>query len=242
MDKLFTSSMLKIIAIISMTIDHIGVILIYPEFINACMVNGINMVGGIMPYEAKKLYYFYIATRITGRIAFPIFAFLIAEGALKTTNIKNYISRLLLFAFISEIPYDIATNGCFFDMGSQNIFWSLAAGLGIIMLIENKKSIRRPKAIFLSIILCTVSVFLSFSLGGIILILSFYIFRSDRKRLIPSVFISTFIMTMTSSFLQLFSFLAYPFIYLYNGKRGRGNKYLFYSYYPLHFLLLYLLT
>ena len=229
MDKPLSSSILKIIAIISMTIDHMGVILIYPKI-------------NLMPDEAKKLYYLYIAIRIIGRIAFPIFAFLIAEGALKTANIKKYLSRLLLFALISEIPYDIATNGRIFDMGSQNIFWTLAAGLGIIMLIKNKKYTGRLKAIILSVSLCVVSSFLSFSLGGIMLILSFYIFRYDEKRLIPSVFISTFIMTMTSSLLQLFSLLAGPFIYLYNGKRGGVNKYLFYVYYPLHLLVLFLIA
>ena len=229
MDKPLSSSILKIIAIISMTIDHMGVILIYPKI-------------NLMPDEAKKLYYLYIATRIIGRIAFPIFAFLIAEGALKTANIKKYISRLLLFALISEIPYDIATNGRIFDMGSQNIFWTLAAGLGMIILIKNKKYTGRLKAIILSVSLCVVSSFLSFSLGGIMLILSFYIFRYDEKRLIPSVFISTFIMTMTSSLLQLFSLLAGPFIYLYNGKRGGVNKYLFYAYYPLHLLVLFLIA
>ena len=229
MDKPLSSSILKIIAIISMTIDHMGVILIYPKI-------------NLMPDEAKKLYYLYISTRIIGRIAFPIFAFLIAEGALKTANIKKYLSRLLLFALISEIPYDIATNGRIFDMGSQNIFWTLAAGLGIIMLIKNKKYTGGLKAIILSVSLCVVSSFLSFSLGGIMLILSFYIFRYDEKRLIPSVFISTFIMTMTSSLLQLFSLLAGPFIYLYNGKRGGVNKYLFYAYYPLHLLVLFLIA
>ena len=229
MYKPLSSSILKIIAIISMTIDHMGVILIYPKI-------------NLMPDEAKKLYYLYIATRIIGRIAFPIFAFLIAEGALKTANIKKYISRLLLFALISEIPYDIATNGRIFDMGSQNIFWTLAAGLGMIILIKNKKYTGRLKAIILSVSLCVVSSFLSFSLGGIMLILSFYIFRYDVKRLIPSVFISTFIMTMTSSLLQLFSLLAGPFIYLYNGKRGGVNKYLFYAYYPLHLLVLFLIA
>ena len=229
MDKPLSSSILKIIAIISMTIDHMGVILIYPKI-------------NLMPDEAKKLYYLYIATRIIGRIAFPIFAFLIAEGALKTANKKKYLSRLLLFALISEIPYDIATNGRIFDMGSQNIFWTLAAGLGIIMLIKNKKYTGKLKAIILSVSLCVVSSFLSFSLGGIMLILSFYIFRYDVKRLIPSVFISTFIMTMTSSLLQLFSLLAGPFIYLYNGKRGGVNKYLFYAYYPLHLLVLFLIA
>ena len=229
MDKPFSSSILKIIAIISMTIDHMGVILIYPKI-------------NLMPDEAKKLYYLYIATRIIGRIAFPIFAFLIAEGALKTANIKKYLSRLLLFALISEIPYDIATNGRIFDMGSQNIFWTLAAGLGMIMLIKNKKYTGKLKAIILSVSLCVVSSFLSFSLGGIMLILSFYIFRYDVKRLIPSVFISTFIMTMTSSLLQLFSLLAGPFIYLYNGKRGGVNKNLFYAYNPLHLLVLFLIA
>ncbi|MBE6007720.1 MAG: conjugal transfer protein TraX [Lachnospiraceae bacterium] len=242
MNKPFSSNFLKIIAIISMTIDHIGVTLIYPAFIDECMVSGIDLPGDMMPFEAKKLYYLYIATRLIGRIAFPIFAFMIAEGAFKTSDIKKYLSRLLLFAFLSEIPYDLATNGRIFDIGSQNIFWTLSAGLAVIMFIKNRTEMNRSRTVFLTVVLCTVSVFLSFSIGGILLIVSMYIFRYDRKRLVPSVLITTLLMTLTSSYLQLFSLAAYPLFCLYNGKRGKGNKFLFYAYYPIHLLILYFIA
>ena len=102
-------STLKIIALITMLIDHIGAFLIEPYLLN----NGVFPFAfdiSIIPKEFKTLYIIYIITRLIGRIAFPIYCFLIVEGFLHTSNLKKYAFNLLLFAFISEIPFNLANS------------------------------------------------------------------------------------------------------------------------------------
>jgi len=240
MKNIISGNMLKLIAIISMTIDHIGHIIIYPAFINACMINGVHISGDMIPYEAKKIYYLYILSRMIGRIAFPIFAFMIAEGALHTSDIRKYFSRLIIFAFISEIPYDLAMSGALFNMEIQNIFFTLAAGLGIIILIENTEK-NKLRFFVYAVIFLLISFILKLSVGGIMLILSFYLLREDKKKLTAGIFFSTLLLSLGFSHLQWFSLLAYPIIFFYNGKRGKGGKYFFYAYYPAHLLFLYII-
>lgn len=88
---------LKILAIVTMLIDHIGMIF-FPN---------------VMLF------------RIVGRVAFIIFAFLLVEGTQHTGNFEKYLLRLLLWAFLSEIPYDFARSGSYFYWEEQNIFWTL---------------------------------------------------------------------------------------------------------------------
>ena len=87
---------LKLIAILSMTIDHIGYLL-FPKV---------------------------TLLRIVGRIAFPIFAYLIAEGFVHTGDVKKYLLRLGIFAILSEIPYDLVISGNVLDLEQQNIFFT----------------------------------------------------------------------------------------------------------------------
>lgn len=96
-----SSLSLKMIAALSMLLDHAGRIL-FPEAV-------------WMTYA--------------GRLAFPLFAFLLAEGAVHTKNSRRYALRIGLFAVLSEIPFDIAFYGTFFWPGAQNIFLTLLIGL-----------------------------------------------------------------------------------------------------------------
>ena len=107
-----SSFALKCIALITMIIDHVGAIL-YPE--------------------ARVL-------RIIGRIAFPIYAFLVAEGFYHTKNVKKYMLRLLLFALVSEIPFDLALTGQILEFGHQNVFFTLFAGLLLMELYSRQTS------------------------------------------------------------------------------------------------------
>ena len=102
-----TSFQLKWIAIFSMAVDHTGALL-FPE---AMWMRGI------------------------GRLAFPIFAFLLAEGYYHTHDVKRYLLRLWLFALISEIPYDLAFQGTLLESGSQNVFFTLGLSLGVLELL-----------------------------------------------------------------------------------------------------------
>ena len=99
--------LLKWIAIITMTADHVGVIL-YPEF---------------------------TVLRFIGRLSFPLFAYLLMLGMETTRNIRNYFIRLFVFAFISQVPFFLAIDYGPFEM--LNIFFTLSAGLLFIYFFKN---------------------------------------------------------------------------------------------------------
>ena len=95
------SFQLKWIAVITMIIDHTGAVL-FPD----------DMVF-----------------RYIGRIAFPIFCFLLVEGFFHTRDVRKYMLRLGLFALISEIPYDLAFRDTVLEFEHQNVFFALLLGV-----------------------------------------------------------------------------------------------------------------
>lgn len=107
-NKNVTGSTLKIIAIVTMLIDHTAAVLL-----------GNNMI-----------------MRMIGRIAFPIFIFLLIEGAIHTRSKMKYALRLCLFALISEIPFDLAFSNEAFFFGYQNVFFTLAIGMFMIIAFD----------------------------------------------------------------------------------------------------------
>ena len=244
MIKSLSGNTLKTIALISMLLDHIGTVIIYPMYVNACFVDGVNMLGELAPDGAKKLYLIYILLRIIGRLAFPIFAFMITEGFSRTHNLKKYFGRLFLFAVISEIPYNLANGGNVLYLDSQNVLWTFLVAL--IMLWAIKKYAYKPankimNIIITAIIVCIAALATILSdggFGGILLIASMYLFKKDKKKYWIGCIVSSLIMVRQFMWIQLFAFVALILIKMYDGKRGRGNKYLFYLSYPVHFLLL----
>lgn len=212
---------LKMVAIIAMLIDHIG---------------GILFVG--TQYE----FYF----RVIGRIAFPIFCFLIVEGFYHTSNLRRYMLRLGVFAIISEVPFDLAFSDYTTPQGileKQNVFFTLYIGLVTIMLMRrvSKKfawnqvisSILNVMIVFsMSIIIIAINS--DYTVLGILLIVAFYLFRGKKTALTIAVLALTF-----SVSIQIFAVFSMLFIWYYNGEKGRPmNKYIFYAFYPLHLLAL----
>lgn len=104
---------LKIIALVTMIIDHTGAVL-FPQ---------------------------YPILRIIGRISFPIFAFLAAEGFYHTRNVKKYMLRLAGFAVLSEVPFDIVFYGKFFEPAHQNIFFTLLLGVMLMYFYGSQYSL-----------------------------------------------------------------------------------------------------
>lgn len=217
-----TSFILKIIAIISMLFDHIGYII----FGNFSFMNYI------------------------GRLAFPIFAFGIAEGYSHTKDLKKYFLRLSIFALISQIPYMLFLNtiGGNFTL---NILFTLILGLLTITVYEK---IDNKFLGLLFVILCgVIGYFGHFDYGwfGIAVIFIFHIFK-DKKILMNLSFIFAVIINymynfITTSrieylFIILFCSLSLIPINLYNGKKGKDMKYMLYIFYPLHLVVLYLLN
>lgn len=211
------SNMLKMIAILTMTIDHIGAVL-FP-----CQM----------------------WLRYIGRLAFPIFCFLIVEGYFHTRNVKKYLSRLFLFALISEIPFDLTFKGKIFDWSYQNVFWTLFLGLLAIYLGTWLKckypSFTDNTAFVLTFLGASVIAFLAstdYNAFGVWMIAVFFLFRNQKLK----QFIFTAIIQVLMYPVQLFALFAFIPIFLYNGKKGIKSKVLqwtFYVFYPVHLLIIY---
>ncbi|SFR93946.1 TraX family protein [Anaeromicropila populeti] len=121
-----SGSTLKLIAIFAMIIDHVAAVLVWSV---AYSTNNTQMME-ISHYM-----------RMFGRIAFPIFCFLLVEGFVHTKNRRRYAIRLALFAVISEIPFDLAFSMTPFDFNAQNVFFTLFLGLVVLMGLENIQTI-----------------------------------------------------------------------------------------------------
>lgn len=230
-----SGSTIKLIAIVTMLIDHIGAVILAPLVRPEAGGGNLSL---IMTYDIM---------RGIGRIAFPIFCFLLVEGFFHTRSRAKYALRLAVFALISEIPFDLAFYKELFFMGHQNVFFTLLLGLLMMMGIEavNERilpKIGQGKAVvgliiqmvfFLAAAALATALHTDYSALGIIAIFGMYILRFNR--LYMCIFEALFFLSFEAIWV-IFSFLP---IYFYNGKRGLSLKYLFYAFYPLHLLILY---
>lgn len=131
--KGISGSTVKLIAIITMLIDHIGAavlarVLMKEGLLEIAASNDLDeMINWMMAHGA--LYYSYMGIRMVGRLGFPIFAFLLVEGFQKTSDVRKYAFRMVLFALVSEIPFDLAFKGQILEFGYQNVYFTLFLGL-----------------------------------------------------------------------------------------------------------------
>lgn len=219
-----TGSALKIFAIVTMFIDHFGAVVVG---------------GGILRLPAirasmelyQNWYLFYRLLRNIGRLAFPIFCFLLVEGFIHTRNQKKYALRLFLFTLVSEIPFDLAIHGKWFYPDKQNVFFTLFIGILVMILAT------RVKNIYLSLLVIAGGIYLGYFLQtdygarGVFLISVLYLLRFQR----PCQCVAG-ALTMLYEPTAVLAFLP---VYLYNGQKGRCSlKYFFYLFYPVHLLLL----
>lgn len=182
----------------------------------------------------------YLVFRSIGRLAFPIFAFFIAEGCDKTRDIKGYLLRLLLFGFISEIPFDLAGKGKLFELGHQNIFFTLFLGALSIYLyhiVTEEKGKSNILGLTLAVGIAWVATILHTDYGALGVMLIFILYynrRNFRKQALTIVVINLLFLNP----LQLWACFSIIPLYFYNKTRGRNLKYIFYAFYPLHLLIL----
>jgi hypothetical protein len=209
--------LLKWIAIITMTVDHVGAVL-YPDV---------------------------EVLRFVGRISFPLFAYLLVLGMENTRNVRNYFIRLFVFAFISQVPFFLATGDGPFE--SLNIFFTLSTGLLFIHFFK-KASIFAIAPLIASIVLP-----FDYSVYGIAMIGCMYILKENTKFGAVSLVLlnALFLVPWNSQFLSVASI---PLILLHKNssltttKENEESyrlpvwrKYFFYIYYPLHLTLLYII-
>ena len=205
-----------------MLIDHVNKSLIYP-----------NLNGGIMLYISNLF-------DILGRIAFPLFAFFVVEGYFKTKNRTKYLLNLIIFGIISEVPFDMFTSATFFNPRFNNVMFSLALGLITIWIIDVLKTkMSRILWYFISLtivaVMCLVAMFLAvdYDYHAIIIVYLLYVLYNKP--------VLSVILGYLSIIKELWAFLGFGFILMYNGERGKQSKILNYCFYPVHLLILGLL-
>lgn len=234
--KILTGSALKWIAILTMFIDHIGAFLIEPYLLKQGIVSGLIFEGaaGLQSSHYYILFKINIILRLVGRLAFPIFTFLLVEGFFHTRNLKRYIFQMGVFALISEIPFDLANSGVKIEFLHQNVFFTLFTGLLCIAIFDslNRASNMKWLVPVLGMIFSSLFRF-DYAAMGVLIIFVFYYFHDDfeARNIINGLI---FLMQLTA----VFSLIP---IQLYNGKRGKQNKFFFYVFYPAHLVLLFLI-
>ncbi|MBR2869955.1 MAG: hypothetical protein IKB98_01040 [Clostridia bacterium] len=219
--KGLSGNTLKIIALITMTIDHVGAIL----FPNVWFL------------------------RIIGRISFPIFAFAIAEGCYYTKNKTKHFLLVFILAIICQVVYFINDRSLYMGIlvifsfsialiyafnnavNSKKALWWCIFGVGVLLTVFIMH--------FLPIIFPNSGLYFDYGAPGAMLPVFIYAFKGKRQK----IFITALALIPVCAInwtIQWWSYLALIPLCLYNGTRGKLNiKYLFYLYYPLHLLVLY---
>lgn len=241
MKKVLDSNMIKVIAIIAMTIDHITW-MIYPGY----------------PKEIVP-----VALHIVGRITCPIMCYFIAEGYHHTKNINKYTKRLFVFAFISHFAYVFASMD-FVDwksfipfyygnvLNQTSVMWSLAWGLVMLRVVYSSKIKNDMLKILIIILICLISFPSDWSCVASLCVLAFGSNRGNFKaQMLWMIFyvaiyatVYFFAIDKIYGLLQMAVILSIPIIMMYNGRRGcsrRMNnimKWSFYIYYPLHLFII----
>lgn len=216
-----SGSSLKVIAVFSMVIDHCAYFLMEPDTIQ---------------YEVM---------RCVGRIAFPVFAFLIVEGFLYTGNRMRYLLTLLGFAVVSEVPW-LLLNG---SDGTHNVLFTLALGVTTLMFLD--KLIKNNRTLGLSVVLGMT--YLAYFFGvdydwrGVLMMAIFFILKGKGEFDFPfnRMLQLVFTIPLMMHYGMLGTLLACIVLYMYDGSRGfiQGTvaKYGFYAIYPVHLFLIWLI-
>lgn len=263
-----SANVLKIIAVISMFIDHFTVVLFsYFYLIESNETNSFGVTDELLNY--------YQIGRAIGRLAFPLFAFFVAEGMFYTKDRRRYLERVFLFALISEIPFDLALFGTPFYYGASDVLFTLFLGgvgiyLGDIVLGKkvktsengrkvlsfdedsNAKNMPLVLRIIIVILIYAGAMYLGkyfltdYSYAGVAVVLLDYFFmyeldfsgNSVLTKRLMGFSAGLLVLILFSSRTEVYALFDVILLFLYNGKRGKQSKYFFYLFYPAHLFLL----
>jgi hypothetical protein len=203
---------------------------------------------------------------VLGRLAFPIFAFMVVEGYFHTHDYRKYILRMLVFALISEIPYDLMKSGVPFDSYDQNVIWTFFIALICMKIIELAKARGKRWVFILTAIVVSLAGFLlgmlfmtDYGGTGVLMVLIFYFLRKRNwihmlAQFVLLCFINVgllgalgYAVTIHNMEIPLQAFAVFALIpiWLYHGRQGYHSKpfqYFCYAFYPVHMILLVALT
>ena len=216
---LLDATALKLIAMASMVLDHVG--------------------DNFFPGQ--------LWMRALGRIAMPIFAFCVAEGFIHTRDRLRYLRRMGVFALVSEIPFDLVTAGKALEFSHQNImvtfFWAILALICYEKLRSGGSSAGRTVlgvAVLVVAALASILLGLDYNLLAVGMIFLFYLLR-EKALPVRDLAVMAYHALLRNVGIYWFGLLGFLPIFLYNGRRGRGLKWLFYAFYPGHLLVIFLI-
>ena len=207
---------LKLIAVLSMTVDHAGAVF-FPQA---------------------------LWMRCVGRLAFVLYAFMAAEGYVHTRNLWRYLTRLFVCAILSEVPFDLLFCGRVWYSGAQNVFFTLFLGLAGIAGMDWMSRRLKEDLWILSLLpvaaACGAATWIcsDYRFYGILMIAVFYVCRGQAKA--RALCISA--IQLAINYIQIWGIAALIPISLYNGKRGWDGvllKWMFYGFYPVHMLVIF---
>lgn len=211
---------LKWIAMITMFIDHLA-------------HTSLNPYG---PHYVE----IYTAMRTIGRIAFPLYCFLLVEGFMHTGNYRRYVLRIGLFTLLSEIPFDLAMNGAVIFWNYQSVMVTLL--IGLVGLGAYRWCVCNRYPIYgIMVVLASVATGMltkcDYGAEGVLLIFLFYLLQ--HQPVVRAVCVAVWCVMMGG--LEVWGVLALLPIMLYNGQKGRGKsgfKWFGYAFYPAHLAFL----
>lgn len=219
---------LKLMAAALMLIDHVGAILLPETVILRCI----------------------------GRLAFPIFAFFIAEGYAHTQSFGRYLLRMAIWAAVSEIPFNLE-NGAVFDPARQNVLFTFCLAL---LTLRGLEALGRERG-FGRWAGCGLVLAAGFAAGellrtdyggwGVVTVALLYLCRDGKYAKLWLLLAMAAVNGLGMGSLtvpvfggempiQIFAVAALPVIWLYNGRPGvnRRWRWAFYAFYPAHLLVL----
>lgn len=233
--------MIKIIAIVTMAIDHIG----------AVITSGLTG-----KYNSYSLWNLTMVFRGIGRLAFPLFCFFIVEGFHYTHDRKKYALRLGIFAVIADPAFDLAFDNTLFEPNDNSVMITLLLGLLSIWAIDTlfKKSDakfhdRRAVRIILDILSVAAVVIAveiieewassDYGAAGVITIIIMYLFY--RYKLVGFA-LAVIWLGLTCGQTEFYALADLVLLYFYHGRQGRKMKYFFYAFYPAHLFIIALIA
>ena len=226
-----------------MLIDHIGA---------ALVGTWLQIIAD--PNLYHQVYVFYRVLRGIGRLAFPLYIFLLVEGFFYTHSRKNYLCRLTLFLVLSEIPFDLALklseasvmSGRFWTLGYQNVYFTLVIGFVGLLLAEAIEDVLGTgwKRVLLTVLVMFLTMLLAnhlntdYGMAGILAIFAAYFLRDYSKEL--EMLAIVLVLAALSSVTELYALADILLVYFYHGNRGtlKISKWAFYAFYPVHLLIL----
>lgn len=233
---------LKLIACISMLLDHVGATLVMLLFSHGA------------PEYRGFLLEFYEILRCVGRLAFPIYCFLLAEGSAHTKDPGRYALRLTVMAVLSEIPFDIALHRGI-NWSYQNVMFSLLLGLGTLEGMKRTDSIFAKLLTVLPFALLAELAGTDYGAKGVLLMALFGLTRGHKWAILLQFFGMWFLFSPNHAMflnwlggicitVQEYALLAVIPIACYSGKKlgsGKAAQWGFYLFYPVHLLVLWLM-